>query len=282
MTSPNPSGHRVKTAISIRVRGMSSDHKFFDEWTETVYVSANFLITRLRSRVDPDTEVHVTSKATRQAGGFRTVWVNDREHEGWFDTGMELLDVEGNIWGKSLDKRADGPDAPVPEARLECQRCHSVVTTPVPEALDEYINEGFRIARHCEKCKGSTKWSLSLATAEAIRGRQADGPDDRRKGRAAIKMKIKVYCDRLGSIGEDVCETINVSANGLYFATQNPYIVGETLRIVAPFEESAVAIPVPARVVRLDRPADSTITAVAVELRRGERQAGKDRVASPA
>jgi hypothetical protein len=95
-------------------------------------------------------------------------------------------------------------------------------------------------------------------------------------------MRIKVYCDRLGSIGEDICETINISANGLYFTTSNPYIVGEMLRIVAPFEEGGVAIPVPARVVRLDRPADSSLTAVAVEMRRGEPPQGKDRDARPA
>jgi len=282
MTSRAPSIRRIKAAVPIRVRGMSPDHKFFDEWTETVYISESSLITRLRNRLDPDTEVHVTSKTTRQGGGFRTVWVNDHEHEGLYDVGMELLDVEGNIWGKSLDKKGELPDAPVPEARLECQRCRTALTTPVPEALDEFINEGFRISRHCEKCKGSTKWRFSTEVIEAARVRKADGPEERRKGRAAIKMKIKVYCDRLGSIGEDVCETINVSANGLYFTTQNPYMVGETLRIVAPYEEGGVAIPVPARVVRLDRPADSSINAVAVEMRRGEKPSGTNGGARPA
>ena len=283
MASTTPSSRRVKIAIPIRVRGMSSENKFFDEWAETVYVSASSLITRLRSRVDPDTEVHVTSKVTRQGGSFRTIWVNVRDHDGFYDTGMELLDVEGNMWGRTLEKQGDARDAAIAEARLECQRCHTILTTPVPEALDEFIKEGFRIARHCEKCKGSTKWAFSTAAeAESVRVRQADGPDDRRKGRAAIKMKIKVYCDRLGSIGEDVCETINVSANGLYFTTRNPYIVGETLRIVAPYEESGVAIPIPARVVRLDRPADSSLTAVAVEMRRGEKRQGRDPGAHPA
>ena len=44
----------------------------------------------------------------------------------------------------------------------------------------------------------------------------------------------------------------------------------ETLKIVAPFEEGSLAIPVSARVVRLDRPADSSLAAVAVELKRGD------------
>lgn len=272
----------MKLAIPIRVRGMSSENKFFDEWTETVYISASSLITRLCSRVDPDTEVHVTSKASRQGGSFRTVWINLRDQEGVYAVGMELLEVEGNMWGRTLQKQADVQDAPVPETRLECQRCHTCLTTPVPETLNEFLDEGFRISRHCEKCKGSTKWAPPTEATVAVRVRDAGGPDDRRKGRAAIKMKIKVFCDRLGAIGEDVCETINVSANGLYFTTQNRYVVGEMLRIVAPYEESAVAIPVPARVVRLDRPADSSITAVAVEMRRGVQPQGRDSDAHPA
>ncbi len=283
MTETAPSKRRAKITIPVRVRGMSTANKFFDEMTETLYVSPGSIILRLRNRIDVDSEVHVTSKVTRQGGSFRAVWVNTRERDGWFDMGLEVLDVEGNIWGKSLDKVKDGPDTAVAQARLQCQRCHSSQMTSVPEALDEFINDGFTIVRHCEKCKGSTKWAIRTEAAAATeRVRAASGPDDRRKGRAAIKMKIKVFCDRLGILGEDVCETINVSANGLYFRSQNPYAVGEALRIIAPYEEGAVAIPVRARVVRLDRPKDSSLVAVAVEMNRGTKQDGKSGSDRPA
>lgn len=284
MTEATPTTRRAKISIPVRVRGMSTANKFFDEMTETVYVSPGSIIIRLRNRIEVDSEIHVTSKVTRQGGSFRAVWVNTQERDGWFDTGLEVLDVEGNIWGKSLDKVKDGPDTTVAQARLECQRCRTSQLTPVPEALEEFINDGFTIVRHCEKCKGSTKWAVTTKgdAASTERVRAASGPDDRRKGRAAIKMKIKVFCDRLGVLGEDVCETINVSANGLYFRSQNPYTVGEALRIIAPFEEGAVAIPVRARVVRLDRPKDSSLLAVAVEMNRGEKQDGKSSSDRPA
>ena len=160
----------------------------------------------------------------------------------------------------------------VAQATLQCRRCNLPQMVAVPEALEEFITEGFTVARHCDNCKGSTRWAIPTQeeAAQTGRARDADGRDDRRKGRAAIKMKIKVFCDRLGILGEDVCETINVSANGLYFRTQNPYAVGEALRVIAPYVEGAVAIPVAARVVRLDRPKDSTLLAVAVEMNRGE------------
>ena len=272
MAAHLPKTRRFKVTLPIRVRGMSADNKFFDEAAETLYVSPTFIITRLQNRIELDSEVHVTSKSTRQGGTFRTVWIAAREGEGGYDTGMEMLDIEGNLWDRSLEKHGAPVESAPPDAHLKCQRCHAIHTAPVPEALEEFIRPGFTIARHCEKCKGTTKWGFSSAeTTEPVRTRNSGGPDDRRKGRVAIKMKIKVYCDRLGSIGEDVCETINISANGLYFATHNPYKLGETLRIVAPFEEGSLAIPVPARVVRLDRPADSSQTRVAVELNRRER-----------
>jgi len=283
MTHTTPTPRRAKIAIPVRVRGMSTENKFFDELTETIYVSTGTMITRLRSRLELDSEVHVTSRVTRQGGNFRAVWVNTRDRDGWFDTGLELVDVEGNIWGKSLEKLTGPESAAVAEAHLECQRCRVAQMTSVPEALEEFIGEGFTIVRQCEKCKGSTQWAFVTAesAAPSERSREPGGPEERRKGRAAIKMKIKVFCDRLGVLGEDVCETINVSANGLYFTTQNPYTLGEALRIVAPYEEGAVAIPVEARVVRLDRRKDSSLLAVAVELKWGEKAPGTTRAARP-
>lgn len=280
MTDQAANLRRAKVAIPIRVRGMSTDNKFFDEATETLYVSASSIIARLQNCTDPDSEVHVTSKVTRQGGSFRVVWVNTQESDGAFATGLEVLDVEGNIWGKSLDKVKEYADGTVAQATLQCRRCKTSQTAAVPEALEEFIAEGFTIARHCEKCKGSTRWAIPKQgeEAQAARARDTEGREDRRKGRAAIKMKIKVFCDRLGILGEDVCETINVSANGLYFRSQNPYAVGEALRIIAPYVQGAVAIPVAARVVRLDRPKDSSLLAVAVEMK-GREKAGKERSA---
>jgi len=247
---------------------MSVHNKFFDEVTDTSYVSGTFIITRLQNLPDLDSELHVTSNTTRQAGTFRTVWIAAAGETGGYDAGMEMLDVEGNLWGRDLEKQGTLADSNPPEASLQCKHCKTVVTGPVPEAHAEFIRGGFTVARHCERCKGTSPWTMTPASTEQERERVRvpGGPDDRRKGRVAIKMRIKVFCDRLGSLGEDICETINVSANGLYFGSNSPYKVGETLRIVAPFEEGTLSIPVPARVVRLDRPPESSVTAVAVEL----------------
>jgi len=277
MNDLHSTGRCHKIDLAIRVRGMNSDHKFFDEMAETQYVSDTWFITRLQNCLDPDSEIHVTCKATRESSNVRVLWVNDQAREGAYDTGLELLEVEGNLWGRNLERFGEVASITNPEVLVECHRCHTTLAVAVPQARSEFVTEGFTIARHCEQCKGTTRWKFSTGkTAATVRARRPGEADERRKGRAAIKMKIKVYCDRLGPIGEDVCETINVSANGLYFTTSNPYLIGETLRIVAPFEEGAVAIPVPARVVRLDRPQESSMVAVAVELNPGRKGPAND------
>jgi len=271
MTSEWQPGLRSKIALAIRVRGMSNDNKFFDEMTETCYISPSGLITRLPNRVELDSEIHVINKATRRGGNFRVVWVNVQGREGWHDVGLELIDMEGDMWGRSLGKARAGEAGTVAEAVLQCQRCQASALTLVPEAAGEFIVDGFTISRPCERCKASTPWAFTPgAAAPQDRSRAAGGGDQRRKGRIPMKMKIMVIRDREGTSLEDICETVNVSANGAYFLTKHRYAQGEWLKVIAPYREGAVAIPVRARVVRLDEPKDSYLHAVAVELNREE------------
>jgi hypothetical protein len=266
--SETPSQRRARIAVPIRVRGMSSENKFFDATTETSYLSASSVLTRLPCPVELDSEVHVTSNVTGQGGNFRVVWVNVEGRDGWHDVGLELIDVEGNIWGKSLDQVRGAEEPEEVRAFLQCQRCHMSQLTAVPEAEIEFISDGFTIARPCEQCKATTPWGFTpVATAAPEDGsRPGAGREQRRKGRVTMKMKIKVIRDRQGTSFEDICETINVSGNGAYFLTQHRYAKGEALRIIAPYQEGGVTIPVRARVVRLDDRQDKYLQAVAVEL----------------
>ncbi|MBZ5516119.1 MAG: PilZ domain-containing protein [Acidobacteriia bacterium] len=79
-------------------------------------------------------------------------------------------------------------------------------------------------------------------------------------------MQIKVMREKYGIVLEDVCETINVSRNGVYFLSTRHYEVGEPVMVVVPYQEGDVTIPVPARVVRQDEAKDSYGHAVALRL----------------
>lgn len=262
---------RVKAAIPIRVRGMSTQNKFFDETTETSLVGPQIVITRLRSLVDLETEVHVMSLKSKVGGTFRVIWISTAAKEGFYDLGLELSQAEGDMWKVRFSKSSAAKAEPGAEAWLECQRCRQRLQTRVPEAAAEFLAEGFLISRSCERCKATTPWKISVdpATEAATGGpgrSKKSGKELRRKGRVPLTMQIKVLRDNFGLPYEDICKTVNVSRGGACFESAQNYVVGETLKVVIPYKEGELGIPVPARVVRRDPVKGSPRLAVAIQL----------------
>ncbi len=275
---------RVEMAIPIRVRGMSKQTKFFDEDTETRLISNHGLMTRLRSLVDLETEIHVTSLKNNRAGNFRVTWVQTRGRDGFHDVGLELVDSDGDLWEVHFPAAEPGEDEVTAQAWLECQRCRQKLLMTVPEAEYEYLSDGFLIAKPCERCKATTPWEFSAeseagsaAEAEEVIRWHPTAPafedtkkgvreDLRNRGRAPLKMQIKVMRHKYGTQLEDVCETLNISRNGAYFLTSQNYDVGERVKVILPYKEGDVVIPVPARVVRQDQPKGTYLHAIALQL----------------
>ncbi|MBZ5544388.1 MAG: PilZ domain-containing protein [Acidobacteriia bacterium] len=274
MNEEPPKTQRLRLPISILVRGMSAANKFFEEKTLTLVLGERLLITRLENRVELEAELHVTNLMNQVGGAFRVVWINSEAREGGHDAGLELLEAEGNLWGMEFPAVEGEADAGTAQAWLQCQRCHEGRLTSVPEAEDEFIRDGFLISRPCEHCRATTTWGFTPAeeAAESSRGAvgqeagEKSGRDQRRKGRAPINLQIRVTREKYGTVLEDVCETINVSRNGVYFLSTRNYDVGELVEVVVPYKEGDVTIPVSARVVRQDEPGDSFYHAVAVKL----------------
>lgn len=257
---------RVGAAIPVRVRGMSSRQKFFDESTETCYVGKSSVITRIQSFVDLETELHVVNIGNNLGGTFRVIWINTEGKEGWHDLGLELIESEGNIWEIALPSADEPPVAPFPHAWLQCQRCHGGRLTPVPEAEVEFISDGFVISRPCDTCKATTPWGFTPIVTESRASGPDGGKESRGSSRAPLNMKIKVIRGTHANSLEDICETINMSRTGVCFQTSKGYNVGEQVKVILPFKEGDVAFPVPARVVRLDKVKDSSLNAVALQL----------------
>lgn len=267
---------RLQVVIPIRVRGMSSENKFFDEEAQTHWLSKYGIMTRLRHLVDLETEVHVTNLKNAVAGTFRSVWVTTRANEGCHDVGLELVAADGDLWGIFFPPEEPPPDEAMARVWLECRRCHEKLLTSVPEADYESFPEGFLIARHCDRCKATTPWEFAVAVeiipdeTAAAKTKKPVGKDLRGKGRAPIKMKIKVTRRVYGTPIEDVCETNNVSRNGACFSTLENYDVGESVEVAMPYNEGEVAIAVPARVVRVEQGKRTPHRAVAIRFARNK------------
>jgi PilZ domain len=263
---------RLQVAIPLRVRGMSTQTKFFDEETATTWLSKYGLMTRLRNLVDLETEIHVTNLTNSVGGTYRVVWINQRANEGMHDVGLELSEAEGDMWGIHFPPFEQQGEESIARVWLECERCHEKSYSDVPEVEYEYLSEGFRIARHCDRCKGTTSWEFAVEvdilpeSEHAPKGKRSGEKENRNKGRIPMKMKIKVTRRVYGTPTEDICETENISRNGVYFLSSQIYDVGERLEVVMPYKEGDVAIPVQGRVVRLDHPKKSTLRAVAIRL----------------
>jgi hypothetical protein len=261
---------QVRVAIPIRVRGMSSQNKFFDEQTETDWVGEESVACHLQNLVDLDTEVHLTNLQTNVGGTFRVLWTIIRDYNGLQPVGLELLDPEGDLWAMTFPAGEAGEDAVAPQVWLQCQGCHQKLLTPVPEAQGEFLCEGFRVARHCEQCRATAPWGFTTETqtdAPAPAAAEAMPKEDQRaKGRAPLTMIVKVTRKKYGTTLQDLCQTINVSRTGAYFLTSQNYEVGEPLEVVINYKEGDLAIPAPAKVVRQDQPQGTFLKGVAIQL----------------
>lgn len=278
---------RVEMSIPIRVRGMSVQTKFFDEQTQTDLLSKHGFLTHLRSLVELESEIHVTSLKNNAAGTFRVAWVNTRGQEGFHNVGLELVESDGDLWEVMFPPERPEDHEAVAQAWLECQRCRQKLLTPVPEAEYEHLCEGFLIAKPCERCKATTPWEFTSegeppsnaaqpqeaalepgfeSAGKAPASGSETGLEHRRRGRAPLEMRIKVTRRKHGITMEDFCDTANVSREGVYFLTDGNYTRGESVEVVLRYKEGDLNIPSKARVVRCDQPKDSALHGVALHL----------------
>jgi hypothetical protein len=266
--------------VAVRVRGVSSEQRYFDERTCTTRLTPDFVVIRLRDQVDLDCELHITNMRTQMGGTYRVAWINTLAELGFYPVGLELLDPDGeNRERDSIPEGVETEDA-APVALLECVGCYQRVSTPLPEAETASLGEGFTIARHCDICKATTGWVYCVENPRVAETPSEDEPtrqeelspaagrpapaessaqktagpskDHRLKGRAPIRMMVKINRTKYGLPVVDICETINISRTGLYFTTKQGYEVGEILEVISPYHPDSMAIPVQARVVRRD------------------------------
>ncbi len=265
--------HRIQIALPIRVRGMSSEQKFFDETTETALVSDHEVMTRLSQPVELEAEVHLTSLKTEEAGIYRVIWVNRKARDGRHDVGLELVESEASLWRMEFPPAAGPGEETIARASLVCAQCGGKELSAVPEAEEEFLSDGFVIARPCETCKSTTEWLYAPETpaAEApTAGAGREGPELRGKGRAPMRVHIKIIRKLYGSSLEEVCETENVSRTGAYFYSSIAYQPGDRVEVILPYRDGDVAIPVPARVVRAAPVKRGSPHGVAIHLEKSE------------
>jgi hypothetical protein len=272
--------------VTVRVRGMSQQQRYFDIQTITTRVTPDFIVVLVGETVELDSELHVTNLGTQIGGTYRVAWTSPYMEEGSYRAGLELLDPEGEIWEPgALFGPAEGSEGATPIVSLECRRCATRVSTGVSEAEPAALGEGFTISRHCDTCKATTAWAFCAEKPPAVETESepilidsqqtpGDAPatahrENREKGRAPIKMGIKISRTKWGTPSHDLCETINVSRTGAYFGTHKFYELGEIVDVILPYHPDSVQIPLKARVMRVDEVPGTYDKRVAIHLLSG-------------
>jgi len=263
---------RVQVAFPIRVRGMSKEHKFFDEKTQTIFVGKYGFMTRLQSLVDLEAEIHVVNLKNDVPGTFRVVWVNTRIQDGFYQVGVETYEVPDDIWGIYFPPPESSNDLGEGQAWLVCRTCQQKQLGTVPQAELEYLEVGVLVARDCEQCKATTTWEYTMAEAgpDAAANPSSDVSkaklEKRARKRVNLNLTLKVIRQMGGTVVEDLARTIDVSHVGAYFLTSQIYQVGERLKVILPYKKDGVGRPIGARVIRIGQPKGTAQNAVAVQM----------------
>lgn len=272
MEKPKRRSSRVQVAFPIRVRGMSKEHKFFDEKTDTILIGKYGFMTRLHTLVELETEIHVVNLKNNVPGTFRVVWVNTRKQEGFHQVGVETFEVPDDIWGIYFPPVESALDLGEGQAWLVCRTCQQKQLGTVPQAELEYLEVGVLVARECDQCKATTTWEFTMAEArrDAAAAPSSDisknNTEKRARERVNLSLSLKVIREVGGTVVEDLTKTIDVSHIGAYFLTSQIYKVGERIKVILPYKKDGVGLPVTARVIRLGQPKGTTQNAVAIQM----------------
>lgn len=257
----------------IRVRGMSREHKFFDEQTETKFIGQYGFMTQLRSLVDLEAEIHVVNLKNDVAGTFRVVWVNVRNRDGFHHLGVEVYEAPDDLWGIYFPPIEPGVDLPDDRVWLRCRTCKQKELATVPQAGLEHLEAGVIVARQCDQCKATTVWEF-IQPADGAPGDAAgsssdekkDKEDQRARKRQTLSLNLKLIRKLGGMEVDDVCKTIDVSHMGACFLTPQIYKVGEPVKVILPYKKDSATVPVGARVIRIVQPKGTSHYAVAIQL----------------
>jgi hypothetical protein len=256
---------------------MSSEDYFFEEQTEAESTGPQAVAIRIKSLVNLETEIYLTNLKSATGGIFRVLWRNVRAEEGFHHVGLKLLEPDGDFKATDLPLACKVEEAE-PIVCLVCQSCHQKMLLPLPEIPSKYVSDGFQLVLHCDTCQSLTPWAFvtdqektrtsfsQLSSKAEPNGAESEireaakrkpaGPlvEMRGKGRAPLNLAMKVVRSGLGISSDSICRTENISRTGIYFRTEQSFEIGEEVQVIVPFMEGAVAIPVPARVVRQDAP----------------------------
>ncbi len=249
---------RVILELPIVVSGTDCLGEAFLEQTRTLILTRHGAKILLNRKLVPDQEVSIRCHETGRECDARVVGqIGGTENE--FHYGIELLDLNANLWGIEFPQREDS-EAAVGGVLLECIRCRTRALTYLNEFEADVLEANRHLSRYCKKCTDTSLWrEAQLLPGEKLPEEEekkpalaesATPPRRTRNDRKHVRLDLKVsVCIRSPQYGEEIATTVNVSRGGFRFRSQRHYREGWLIEAALPYSPTAPNIFAAARIV---------------------------------
>ncbi len=251
----NRRSDRIYLELRIQISGVDATGESFVEQTQTLVVSRHGAKIISRHVLVPQQPLNLRCYKTGIETLARVVGQIGRIEEGYF-YGLEVSDVQANIWGIEFPPLAEGEDA-AGRMLLECIRCHTQEVVHLDVFALEVLLANQILLRPCKQCAdlGNSLWKQAALEEgkQMAAGKTAVMPlrtsNERRDARIALKVAV---CIRHPEFGDELATIENVSRRGFRFKSRRRYALGTIIEAALPYTPGAANIFAPAQVVYAD------------------------------
>ncbi len=244
---------RVSFRLPVEVSWTSGDGSVANQTAETMLVSRNGGVLRLRAKLLTGQEVQLRRqtegdfwKATRA----RIVTEIDQESGAWLYA-IHLAEPRSDFWDIDFPAPNKGEEA-LARLLMECSFCQRREVAYLNEQEVKSFESRKCIARVCPQCSAPSIWIEAQSEVRAPEpGSKRPSVEERinpRRNRTRVKARV-MACIRRRGFAEEIAVCEDLSKGGVSFRSRNQYLEGARLEIAVPFTPGTGAIFVPIKIV---------------------------------
>jgi hypothetical protein len=250
---------RLQASIPVRVLSFDLEHfemGGFSEDTHTLLISRSGASVALRNPVTAGDSLRIINLTNQSEADFRVVGTLGTTEDGAGIWAVECQEHRDDFWGVPFPS----PSAEISENAvcLQCRACRRKVNYPLTLMELEVLTTTGIIVLNCDSCGKPTYWvnldpnrpADNFLPTEAVapppRTRESERmagtekkADTRAAKRSSLKLPILVR-NRAGD--QEVSSTLNISKLGVGVALFMKLDVGDTVRIICPYNPQSGGI----------------------------------------
>jgi hypothetical protein len=253
------SSERLQISIPVRVLSFDLEHSEtggFSEDTHTLVVSRSGASVALRNPVIAGDSLRIINLTNQSEADFRVVGAMGTTEDGSGIWAVECQEHRDDFWGVAFPS----PSAEISEdaVSLQCRACGRKVNYPLTLMELEVLSTAGIIVLNCDSCGKPTYWvdagpnrpsgndPATEAVAPPPRVRESErraGKEKRVDTRAAKRSGLKLPILVRNQAGDqEISKTVDVSKLGVGVNLFMKLEVGETVKIICPYDAQSGGI----------------------------------------